>query len=74
MKYSDLIRQADDYARCGLIVDAIRILMVVRTDMERALVEVENSRFLSYQDQTVQIIQDSIASVNVRIAEIKKAL
>ena len=73
MKYSELIQQADDYARCGLIVEAIRILTVVRTDMERALVEIEEAKNLSYQEQTIQIIRDSIESVKTRIAEIKKA-
>lgn len=73
MKYSELIQQADDYARCGLIVEAIRILTVVRTDMERALAEIEEAKNLSYQEQTIQIIRDSIESVKTRIAEIKKA-
>ena len=74
MDYSTLISIADEYVRQGLIVEAIRILTVVKEDMSRVLHERQERDMNHYHGEVVQMIQINISLVESRMAEIKKAL
>ena len=71
MKYYELIQRANDYARSGLIVEAIRILTVVQTDMEQVLEDVQKT-YTPYRDELVQLVQHNIEAVSERMAELRK--
>ena len=75
MEYRALITCADEYARQGLIVEAARILTVVKEDMQRVLHAYENqtNENILHREEIVQMIQMSIANIDSRTAEIRKA-
>lgn len=79
MRYSELLQRAEEYATAGLIVEALRLLTVIKADMTRIYdyLDVTDPIYApcrEYNEQVLEVIRIQLKEVDKRTEELRKAL
>ena len=79
MRYSELLQKVDEYALAGLIVEALRLLTVIKADMERIYeyLDVTDPFYApcrEYNEQVLEVFRIQLKEVDKRTEELRKTL